>query len=265
MTMRRLPSALVLVNAAIYLFILAPVLVVVAIAFSGTASIAFPPRSLSLRWFAKFAAAPELLSALGLSVVLAAAAAVISLALGGAAAFGLARGRFPGRGTILSLLMMPLMVPALVVAMALLEYFTALNVAAFPSLLLGHVAITLPYVVRTMVAGLSGIDMLAEQAAVSLGATRLQAIRKVTLPMLANSMIAAVLFSFIVSFENLPLALFLSAPQTVTLPMQIYSYIQWVFDPTVAAASTVQVLVVVALVFLAERFVGLSRFMGVMR
>jgi putative spermidine/putrescine transport system permease protein len=262
--MRRSPLLPVL-NFFIYAFLLAPVVVVVAISFSGTSSLAFPPTSLSLRWFQKFISQPELLSALGLSLTLAVCAALISLLLGGVAAFGLVRGEFPGRGALVNLLMTPLMVPALVIAMAFLEYFTTLEVPAFPALLLGHVVITLPYVVRTMVAGLSGVDMLAEQAAVSLGATRLQAVVRITLPMLTSSMVAAVLFSFIISFENLPLALFLSDPRTVTLPMQIYSFIQWVFDPTVAAASTVQVFIVVALVFAAERLIGLSRFMGVMR
>lgn len=263
--MRLRLSALALANAVIYLFILAPVIIVLAISFSGTSSIEFPPTSFSLRWVEKFLTQPELVSALGLSIVLAVLASLSSLVLGGAAAFAIVRGSFPGRRIILNLLMLPLMVPTLVVAMAFLDYFTALDVPAFPSLLIGHIAITLPYVVRSVVAGLSGVDMLAEQAAVSLGATRLQAIRVITLPMLVNSMVAAVLFSFIVSFENLPLALFLSDPRTVTLPMQIYSYIQWVFDPTVAAASTVQVVIVVTLVFLAERLIGLSRFMGVMR
>jgi putative spermidine/putrescine transport system permease protein len=253
------------INLIVYAYLLAPVVIVVAIAFSGTDSLAFPPRSLSLRWFAKFVGEPELMDALVLSLVIAIAASVVSLLLGGIAAFGIVRGAFPARSALLNLQLTPLMVPALVIAMSFLGYFHALDVASFPALLLGHIVITLPYVVRTMAAGLSGADMLAEQAAVSLGATRLQAVLKVTLPMLTNSMVAAVLFSFIISFENLPLALFLSDPTTVTLPMQIYSYIQWVFDPTVAAASAVQVAIVVVLVFAAERLIGLSRFMGVMR
>ncbi|MFI4988385.1 MAG: ABC transporter permease, partial [Alphaproteobacteria bacterium] len=231
----------------------------------GSSSLAFPPPSLSLRWFAKFFTQAELVSALGMSLALATLSCLISLALGGVAAFGLARGRFRGRRALLNFLLTPIMVPQLVIAMGFLEYFAVLDVPSFPALLLAHTVITLPYVVRTMVAGLAGMDMLAEHAAVSLGATRLQAIRQVTLPMLANSMVAAVLFAFIISFENLPLALFLCDPATVTLPLQIYSYIQWVFDPTVAAAATVQVLVVVLLVFAAERLIGVSRFMGVMR
>jgi putative spermidine/putrescine transport system permease protein len=252
-------------NFLIYAYLLAPVVIVVAIAFSGTDSLAFPPRSFSLRWFVKFLGEPELMAALALSFTLAICASLVSLMLGGLAAFGIVRGAFPGRSGLLNLLMTPLMVPALVIAMSFLGYFHALDVAAFPALLIGHVVITVPYVVRTMAAGLTSADMLAEQAAVSLGATRLEAVLKVTLPMLTNSMVAAVLFSFIISFENLPLALFLSDPTTVTLPMQIYSYIQWVFDPTVAAASAVQVAIVVVLVFAAERLIGLSRFMGVMR
>jgi putative spermidine/putrescine transport system permease protein len=255
--MRGWVGALRVINLLIYVFLLAPVIVVVAIAFSGTSSLAFPPSSLSLRWFAKFATEAELYSALWLSVLLAVSSSLISLAVGGIAAFGLVR-----RAAILNCLMLPLMVPALVIAMAFLEYFATLDISAFPALLIGHTVITLPYVVRSMVAGLSGADILAEQAAISLGATRGQAVRMITLPALTNSVIAAVLFAFIVSFENLPLALFLSDPKTVTLPMQIYSYIQWVFDPTVAAASTVQVIVVVVLVFAAERAAGLSRFMG---
>ena len=253
------------VNFLIYVFILAPVIVVMAIAFSGTEDMSFPPTSLSFRWFAKFLSEHDLLGALWLSLILAVLSSLFSLVLGGMAGFGLVRASFPGRTAILNFLMLPLMVPVLVIAISFLKYFATLDVSSFYALLIGHTIITLPYVVRTVVAGLNGADMIAEQAAISLGATRFQAVRMITVPMLTNSMIAAVLFAFIISFENLPLALFLSDPHTVTLPMQIYSYLQWVFDPTVAAAATVQVVVVVAMVFAGERLVGLSRFMGVMK
>jgi len=263
--MSRRIGGLQVVNFLIYAFILAPVIVVVAIAFSGSESMAFPPTSLSLRWFAKFLAQGELLRALWLSLLLAVLSSILALVLGGMAAYALVRGDFRGRALVLNFLMLPLMVPALVIAISFLRYFAALDISSFPALLIGHTIVTLPYVVRTMVAGLGGADMIAEQAAISLGATRFQAVRMITLPMLANSMFAAVLFSFIISFENLPLALFLSDPHTVTLPMQIFSYLQWVFDPTVAAAATVQVVIVVALVFAGERVAGLSKYMGVMK
>lgn len=252
-------------NVAIYLFLLLPVIIVVAISFSGTDSVAFPPTSFSFRWFVRFLGEDQLVRALLVSCGLAVASSIISLTFGGIAAFAIARGTFWGRSAILNFLMTPLMVPALVIAMALLEFFAFLGTPSILGLLIGHVIITLPYVMRTMVAGLTGADMLAEQAAISLGCTPLQAIRLVTIPMLTNSMVASVLFSFIISFENLPLSLFLSDPDTVTLPMQIYNYIQWVFDPTVAAAATINFLVVVLLVFVAERTIGLSRFMGVMK
>lgn len=250
---------LALVNLLIYLYILAPVLIVVAIAFSGTDSVAFPPASYSLRWFGKFVGERELVSSLGLSAALALVASGASLVVGTLAAFGLVRGRLPGRTAIMNALMSPLMVPALVIGISFLQYFALLGVPSLPALVLGHAVITLPYVVRTMAASLESFDRELEHAAVSLGASRLTAIRTVTLPMLANSVVAAVLFSFIISFENLPVALFLSDPYTVTLPMRIYSYIEWVFDPTVAAASAIQVVVVVVLVLVVERLVGLSR------
>jgi len=262
----RLSSALfVTANVAIYLFLLLPVIIVVAISFSGTDSVAFPPTSFSFKWFARFLAERQLVTALFTSFALAVVSSIVSLILGGMAAFAIARGTFSGRTAVLNFLMTPLMVPALVIAIALLEFFVLFGTPSFVALLLGHVIIMIPYVIRTMVAGLLSSDMVAEQAAISLGCTRLQAIRLVTLPMLTNSMVASVLFSFIISFENLPLALFLSDPYTVTLPMQIYTYVQWVFDPTVAAASTVNLVVVILLVFLAEKLIGLSRFMGVMK
>jgi putative spermidine/putrescine transport system permease protein len=252
-------------STAIYLFLLAPVIIVVAISFSGTDSVAFPPTTFSFKWFVRFLSERQLVNALLTSFALAVASSIISLIIGGVAAFAIARGTFRGRTAVLNFLMTPLMVPALVIAIALLEFFVLFGTPSFVALLLGHVIITIPYVIRTMVAGLLSSDMVAEQAAVSLGCTRLQAIRLVTLPMLTNSMVASVLFSFIISFENLPLALFLSDPYTVTLPMQIYTYVQWVFDPTVAAASTINLVVVIVLVFLAEKLIGLSRFMGVMK
>ena len=256
---------LTLLNGLIYLYILAPVLVVLVIAFSGQSSLAFPPHSFSLRWFGKFLHQDALVSALLVSIELALSASILSLMLGGAAAFGLVRGRIAGRDLILNMLLAPLMVPALVIGISLLQFFTWLTVPSFSALLLGHVVITLPYVVRTLAASMENLDSLAEDAAVSLGATRLQAVRKITIPMLGNGVVAALLFSFIISFENLPIALFLSGPRTTTLPLQIYSYIQWVFDPTVAAASAIQTGVVLILVLAVDRLVGISRLVELQR
>ena len=142
--MRRNGPLMQATAALIYAYILAPVVVVVAISFSGTDSLNFPPSSYSLRWFAKFAGDPELMSALGLSLALAVLSSLIALAVGTPASFAIARGRFPGREALLNLLMTPLMVPALVIAMSFLEYFALLGFSAFPSMLLGHIVITLP-------------------------------------------------------------------------------------------------------------------------
>ncbi|MGI0134130.1 MAG: ABC transporter permease, partial [Candidatus Micrarchaeaceae archaeon] len=227
-----------------------------------TSSLAFPPTSFSFRWFAKFLHEPELMHSLGFSFALAIGSSLISLTVGGVAAFGLVRGRSHWNRAMQNTLMLPLMVPALIGAMAFLQYFTLLGTPSMFALLIGHVIITLPYVVRTFSASLQHFDISLENAAVSLGAPRVAAIRLVTLPALRNSVIASALFSFIISFENLPVALFLSGPSTVTLPLRIYSYIQWVFDPTVAAASAIQVVVVVVLVFAVEKMVGLNSFIG---
>jgi len=131
----------------------------------------------------------------------------------------------------------------------------------FLGLVVGHIVVTMPYVIRSVTATLQNYDITVEHAAISLGATPFQAITRITLPSISMGIVAGALFSFILSFENLPVSLFISDPFNITLPVRIFTYIEWVFDPTVAAASTVQIIIVLIVMFILEKLVGVSRFL----
>ena len=144
--------------------------------------------------------------------------------------------------------------PQILLGAALYLFYARLAVpASIWTLLLGHVVICTPYVIRSVTAGLVGMDPRLEEAAMSLGATRLQAFFKVTLPLLRSSLLSGAIFAFIISFSDINLALFLSGPQSTSLPVQIFSQIQWQGDPTIAAASTLQILVIGLLIVVVQR------------
>ena len=141
---------------------------------------------------------------------------------------------------------------------ALLLFFIKLDIkATFLALTLGHVILTIPYTVRTVTASLHGMDRSLEEAAMILGATKFQTFFKITLPLIRSGIISGALFCFMISFGNINFTLFLTGPQTATIPIHIYSEIQWQGDPTIAAISTVQVLVIGLILLLVNRAFGI--------
>ena len=125
--------------------------------------------------------------------------------------------------------------------------------ASIWTLLCGHLVIATPYVIRSVTAGLVGLDPRLEEAAMSLGATRIEAFFKVTLPLLRSSLLSGAIFAFIISFSDINLALFLSGPESTSLPVHLFSQIQWQGDPTIAAASTLQIVVIGGLILVVQR------------
>ena len=129
-------------------------------------------------------------------------------------------------------------------------------------LLLAHVVITLPYMVRTVMASLARLDPLAEEAAMTLGASRLRAFFHVTLPLLLPGLVAGAVFAFIVSFDNVSVSLFLTTARSLTLPIAVLGYVEFNFDPSVAALSTLLILTSLVAAIGVERAVGLRRALG---
>ncbi|WP_341895315.1 ABC transporter permease [Ferrovibrio terrae] len=248
---------------AAVLFLVAPLAVIVATSFSPTPVFDLPSGGLSLRWYDRIGRLDGFWPALWLSLQIGLLSTMLSLVLGTLAAIGIQRGRLPGANALGALLVSPLMLPGLVLGIALLQGFRMVGLtAAWPALLLAHLLITLPYVARTMLAGLARFDFTLVEAARTLGCTFPGAVVRVMLPALAPSFFTATFFAFLASFDNYPISIFLTDARTKTLPIKMLQYIEEAPDPTLAALSTVILAATILLLVLGDKFVGLNRMAG---
>lgn len=248
----------------VVLFILGPLIVIVGGSFTETPYVAFPPAGFTLRWYAQLLGRVDFLHSFLISLALAALCSVGAMVLGVAAVLGLHRHGFTGRRLFRAFLMSPLVLPTIVTGVALLQFYYLIDLdAPMTGLLIGHVLITIPYVVRTVGAGLVGMDPAIEEAANSLGAGALRTLWKVTLPAISPSIMAAVIFVFITSFDQATVSIFLAGPDMMPLPVRIYAYIDFAVDPMVAAVSTLLILFAFGLIALLQKLLGLDRAMGV--
>ncbi len=243
-----------------FTLIVVPIVMVVVAAFSPKDFFQFPPPGFSLRWFVEFFRLDNMRSAFALSVELALASATIATILGTFAALFLARGGGT-LGTLLqSLFLAPLVFPTIILGVALLLLYKTIGMPVLPGLLLAHCVVGLPYGFRTVLASAQALDPALEEAGESLGAGPLRTFFLVTLPLIWPGVLSGWLFAFIVSFGELNTALFLTGPGVTTLPIEIFSYLQFQGSQLViAAASTVQIALIVLLVAVIERVVGIAR------
>ncbi len=235
-----------------FAFLLLPLLIVLLMAFSHSESLSFPPQSFSLRWFRAFFHSDSYWNALvHVSIPLGLASCAVATLFGSAAALAVTRLDFPGRGAVQAAILSPLFVPHILLGAAFYVYFTRIGLAGgMVSLVASHSVIGIPFVVHTVTAGLVGIDHRLEEAAVALGASRLQAFAMVTLPIGRSSIASGALFAFVASFSDVNVSLFVSGAGFATVPVQIFSQLQFESDPTIAAASAVQIVCVGVLVLL---------------
>jgi putative spermidine/putrescine transport system permease protein len=250
-------------TAATMIFVLAPLAVVVAMSISASAFAAFPPRGFTLAWYGKVLADPDFLASLSFSAGLATCATAGALAFGLPAAFALTRCALPGREALRILLLSPLIFPVLVIGVALLRLSSDWNSTSAPlNLLVGHILVTTPYVVRTVTASLLLADASLEEASRTLGAGVWRTFRRVTLPQLAPGVAAGTLFAFMVSFDNYPISMWLADARNVPMPMLIYRQVGSIFTPAVPAMSTLMILFAFVIVLIMERLAGLRRAMA---
>jgi putative spermidine/putrescine transport system permease protein len=247
-------------------FLMLPILLVLWLSFFSNEILTLPPDGYSLRWYESLATKQDFIDGFLLSLEVALLATVAGLAVSLPAALVLVRGHFPGREVLLNFLMAPLIVPAIVIGAALYIFFIQVEIQTDIPLagsLLGlvgaHVLLTIPWCTRLLIANLVGLDPAIEEAASSLGAAGWTVIRKVTLPLVWPGLVAAALFAFVVSFGNLEISLFLVAPGETTLPIAILQYLEWKLDPTIAAVSTLQIILIGAGLVVTDRMVGLAR------
>ncbi|WP_432251192.1 ABC transporter permease [Streptomyces sp. HNM1019] len=249
--------------ALVGLFLLAPVLVTIASSLTTTSYVTFPPKGLTLHWYAELLNRPEFLDSFLLSIGVAAGAAVVSSALGLAAGLAIHRYRFPGKAVLDRLFSSAFAVPTIVLGIGLLQWYAQLGMASSPlTLLLAHLVLTVPYTVRLVLAGLAGLDRSAELAAAGLGAKAPRVFWHVTLPAVRGPLIAGAFFALITSFDDLTIALFVVTTDMQTLPVRIFNYLQYNYDPTVTAVGTVMVLFAAVAVVIIERVVGVAHLFG---
>jgi putative spermidine/putrescine transport system permease protein len=249
-------------TALVVAFLLAPLVVPVLISFSDTPFVTWPPQGFTLKWYAKILAEPEFTSSFRFSLLLGASATAGALLLGTPAAIGLVRHRFPGRRAVQALLLSPLVFPTLVTGIALLRLSTSTGAQdSLVNLTLGHVLVTLPYVVRTVSASLLLIDPSVEEAARTLGASRLRVFWEVTRPQIMPGLVAGAIFAFVTSFDNYPVSMWLADAVNIPLPLMIFTLTSRFFDPSIAAIAALMILLSVALILLLERITGLQRAM----
>ena len=250
---------------AVYGFLLAPLVVVAAASLDVSQSlfVNFPPRALGLRWYREIPA--KYVSALLVSGSAATIASAVAAVLGVTAALGIVRGRVAWAEPVRAFFRAPLQIPFVVTGVVFLQFYYALYAVtgiglagSLPGLVLAYVLIGTPYTVGTVGAVLERVNPRLDEAAAILGATRWSTFRRVTLPLIAPGIYAGMLYAFIVAFGDVPISIFLSSPDYMTLPVEIFQILQFDFHPSVLAISTLIVAVSVVALSLIQRLVGLD-------
>jgi putative spermidine/putrescine transport system permease protein len=248
------------VLAAVLVFLFTPIVIVVAVSFSPSAIFAFPPDGFSLCWYHAIGNADSLVASVWLSAQIAFLATCTSLTLGTLCAIAVVRGLVPAGKAIATFMASPLMLPGLVLGIAFLQAARGVGLRdAYMTLLLAHIVITMPFIMRTVLASLSLFDFTMVDAARMLGYSYPMALWKVLVPNILPGFISGALFAFIASFDNYPVSIFLVDVRTKTLPIQLLNQLEMSPDPTVAAASALLILGTIVALIICDRFVGLRR------
>jgi len=228
--------------------------IVALLSFSSSPYLVFPPPGFSLRWYAAYFSDTIWIDATIRSVKVALTTTAGATALGTLLAFSLVRGRYPGRAFVDQLAIAPLIVPAMVYSVAIYSLFAQLKlIGHWQAIALAHTVHTVPFVVLIVGAALRTFDVNQEHAAVGLGATRFQAITKITLPQIRPALVSAAFLVFISSFDELVIAMFLGG-SSMTLPKKMFDNIMNDIDPTIAAVSVLQIGLVIIALAMASRF-----------
>ena len=241
-------------------FLIAPTVIVLVTSLTSSASLKFPPDGLSLRWYAALLDADQMQRAAWNSLVVAFWTTLIAVVLGTAAALAIARSRSPWLRAADLLFMSPLLLPALAFGFAALIFINKLGFTpSIPFLIVGHVVVCVPFVLRTTLASLSQLDGALLEASESLGADRWMTFRRITLPMIGSGVGSGAFLAFMASFDNVPVSLFLADERTEMLPIHLWQQIETNLDVRTAAASGLIVVVTLILMVLAEKFAGLTQ------
>jgi ABC-type spermidine/putrescine transport system permease subunit I len=241
-------------TVGVIVFLLAPLAIIYVLSFSSSPFVVFPPPGYSWRWYLEFISNSEWQAAALMSLRLAMIVATFSVAIGGAAAFALVRGTFPGKRTMLLVMLSPLLVPVIILAICLYVALGELDLlGSFGGLVVGHMVGAVPYAVIVLLGAVRNLDRNTEHAASTLGARPARVLRSIVLPALAPGLATAWVMAFLHSFDEFLVTLFLLGRQQQTIPIKMWSDIRLQLDPVMSAASSV-IVTIVAIVILATQY-----------
>ncbi len=249
--------------ALVVLFVILPLLAVVAVSLTPRDFISLPVDDLSLRWYRRIATRSEFIRAAGNSLMLAFAASMSALVLGTLAAIAAVRYRTSFSEAVRLAITSPLFIPMILTGLAILVFTTAQGLTSQGGrLFIAHLTLTLPYVFRTVIASLTAFDMNQEYAARNLGASPLQAFMEITLPQIRPGLTAGAVFAFIVSFDDVSLSIFLTGNKFNTLPVELFAYTMNDSDPMAAAIAVLMMGASITAILVIQRVLGLKRLLG---
>ncbi len=251
-------SSLMLIVAII--FLIGPFVIIFSASFSESQTLSFPPVGFTFFWFQKVISMPMFINAFKISIQIAILASFFALLLGIPVAYALARFSFFGKRVVELITTFPVIVPQMVAGLALLRIFVLMGVFSInTTLLIGHTIIILPFAVRMIHSSILNLPVSVEEAAVSLGASRIKTFFLVVLPNISVGLISAFILTFITSFNNVPISLFLTGPGVSTLPIVMLTYMEYYFDPSIAALATILILITLGVVFAMQKLLGVSK------
>lgn len=245
----------------VYIFVFAPLLIIIVTSFGAESIVAFPPKGFSLKWFLNIFKSQSFMKTLAVSLQVSTGATLTALLIGVPAAYGLSRYEFKGKSIIKNFFFSPVIIPGVVVGFSLFQFIiVSLRFPVMVSLYIGHIIVIIPYIIRVIGSSLENFDYAIEEAAQSLGAPKWQTFFRVVFPNITSGVIAAFLLAFIDSFNNVPVSIFLTGPGVSTLPISMMSYVEYNYDPTVSALSVLMMVFTILIMFVVEKTLGLNFF-----
>lgn len=241
------------------IFLLTPLVILIGASLTSSEYLSFPPNGLTLRWYNVILTDPSYVQSFIMSTILACCATIVSVLIAIPSSLALTRYDFPGRQLLVAMFSAPLVLPYLVLGSALFQFAGYFGFSqTFMSLLVGHVVIVTPFVMRSILVLITPGMMDLERAAADLGATQMQTLKTITLPLLRPGLITGSIFGFITSWINVELSMFNTTGALNTIPVQLFNYVQYSVDPAIAAVSAITILVAAIILALLDIFIGLD-------
>ncbi|TPN85483.1 ABC transporter permease [Mesorhizobium sp. CU2] len=235
-------------TAMVAAFLLLPVVFIVLLSFGSSRWLAFPPPGWTLKWYQELFADPSWIEAALTSARIATMTAILAVAIGLLASFALVRGTFRGREILRGLLLTPMVLPVVVFAIAIYAFFLRMGLGGTTlGFVIAHTVLALPFAIIPIATALEGFDKSIEDAAIVCGASPLQAKLRITLPSIRIGIFSAAIFSFLASWDEVVVAIFMASPTLQTLPVKIWGSLRSDLTPVIAAASSLLVALTLAL------------------